>query len=130
MTRRILVLHGPNLNLLGEREPDVYGATTLAEIDDALATLGDTLGAAVDCRQSNHEGQLLDYNSGSGKYTIWNVARPPRAGCPGVRWPPAAVGTLATINHSLARVPTSRIAPRRRRAGGTAFFGIHVTLWL
>ena len=61
MTRRILVLHGPNLNLLGEREPDVYGATTLAEIDDALATLGDTLGAAVDCRQSNHEGQLLDW---------------------------------------------------------------------
>ena len=58
--RRILVIHGPNLNLLGRREPDVYGHTTLAQIDADLVELGASLGCAVDCFQSNHEGQLID----------------------------------------------------------------------
>ena len=57
---RILVIHGPNLNLLGRREPEVYGHTTLAQIDAELIELGATLGVAVDCFQSNHEGQLID----------------------------------------------------------------------
>ena len=57
---RVLVLHGPNLNLLGTREPAVYGATTLAEIDAALQAEGEALGLAVTCRQSNHEGALID----------------------------------------------------------------------
>jgi len=57
---RILVIHGPNLNLLGQREPDVYGHTTLAEIDADLAELGTSLGCTVECFQSNHEGQLID----------------------------------------------------------------------
>jgi 3-dehydroquinate dehydratase-2 len=58
---RIAVLHGPNLNLLGTREPEVYGRTTLAEIDAALAALGAELGADVACFQSNHEGALVDF---------------------------------------------------------------------
>lgn len=58
--KTVLVLHGPNLNLLGEREPEVYGRTTLAEIDRRLAVLADTLGVSVECFQSNHEGALVD----------------------------------------------------------------------
>jgi len=57
---RILVLHGPNLNLLGTREPDVYGKTTLAEIDTSLAALAAELGVAIESAQSNHEGVLVD----------------------------------------------------------------------
>ncbi len=57
---KILVLHGPNLNLTGTREPDVYGNVTLEEIDARLVALGKELGAQVTCRQSNHEGVLID----------------------------------------------------------------------
>lgn len=56
----ILVLHGPNLNLLGLREPGIYGFTTLAEIDAMLAAEAGLLDLAVVCHQSNHEGELLD----------------------------------------------------------------------
>ena len=57
---RILVLHGPNLNLLGTREPDVYGTTTLAEIDASLSALAAELGVTIESAQSNHEGVLVD----------------------------------------------------------------------
>ena len=57
---RILVLHGPNLNLLGVREPDVYGHTTLEEIDEMLVAQGAAAGARVRCLQSNQEGVLID----------------------------------------------------------------------
>jgi 3-dehydroquinate dehydratase II len=57
---RVLVIHGPNLNLLGSREPNVYGRKSLDEINTALATLGQRLGVAVDALQSNHEGAIVD----------------------------------------------------------------------
>ena len=57
---RILVIHGPNLNLLGTREPEVYGSTTLAEIDAMLHELGQELGVEVESFQSNHEGAIID----------------------------------------------------------------------
>ena len=58
--KRILVLHGPNLDLLGEREPEIYGRETLAELEARLAGEAGSLGLAISCFQSNHEGALVD----------------------------------------------------------------------
>jgi 3-dehydroquinate dehydratase-2 len=57
----VLVLHGPNLNLLGLREPEVYGRDTLEDVDRALERLADELEMQVACRQSNHEGELIEW---------------------------------------------------------------------
>ncbi len=57
---KVLVLHGPNLNLLGRREPALYGRRTLEEVDAELRALGRELGVSVSCKQSNHEGELID----------------------------------------------------------------------
>jgi len=57
---KILVLHGPNLNLLGTREPEIYGAMTLADLNTRLIEEGSKMGAEVRCQQSNHEGALID----------------------------------------------------------------------
>lgn len=58
--KQILVLHGPNLNLLGLREPEVYGRLTLADVDARLVALGESLGVAVRTQQANGEGALID----------------------------------------------------------------------
>jgi 3-dehydroquinate dehydratase-2 len=69
-TREILVLHGPNLNMLGRREPETYGHTTLAMIDAALTERAAAAGVPLRCFQSNHEGELVDLLHSAG----WDAA--------------------------------------------------------
>lgn len=57
----IFVLNGPNLNLLGLRQPEIYGRETLADVEASMVGLAKDMGMTVDCRQSNHEGQLVDW---------------------------------------------------------------------
>jgi 3-dehydroquinate dehydratase-2 len=59
--RTVLVLNGPNLNLLGEREPEIYGHETLADVEDVCRTAAAAAGLTVDLRQTNHEGTLVDW---------------------------------------------------------------------
>ncbi len=61
MSKPVFVLNGPNLNLLGVREPQIYGATTLADVEAMCHVQAKSLGLLVDCRQSNHEGMLVDW---------------------------------------------------------------------
>ncbi len=64
-THTLFVLNGPNLNLLGQREPEIYGRESLADIEAATKARGQTLGLTVDFRQSNHEGELIDWVQGA-----------------------------------------------------------------
>jgi len=57
---KILVLNGPNLNLLGQREPEIYGSLSLAEMEKRLKALGSSMGIKVECLQFNHEGELVE----------------------------------------------------------------------
>ena len=57
---KILIIHGPNLNLLGEREPDIYGKTTLKEINTLLEKIAQKEGVSLEFLQSNHEGEIVD----------------------------------------------------------------------
>ena len=73
----VLVLHGPNLNLLGTREPEIYGSTTLNDINAMLKKRAEEVGLGLDCLQSNHEGVLVDaIQQARGKYDyiIFNAA--------------------------------------------------------
>ena len=61
MTRHVLILNGPNLNLLGQRQPEVYGRDTLEDVARNCAVLAAELGLETTCEQSNHEGQIIDW---------------------------------------------------------------------
>ncbi|MBC7479904.1 MAG: type II 3-dehydroquinate dehydratase [Pseudorhodobacter sp.] len=61
MTKPVYILNGPNLNLLGQRQPEIYGGETLAEVEQMCADMANGLGLTVRCLQSNHEGQLVDW---------------------------------------------------------------------
>jgi 3-dehydroquinate dehydratase-2 len=79
MPRAALVLHGPNLNLLGTREPGVYGRVSLAEVDRLVKEHGRRRGVRVECRQSNVEGQLIDWLQGAAKGGFFGVVLNPGA---------------------------------------------------
>ena len=90
---RVLVLHGPNLNLLGTREPDVYGSLTMEEINRSIGQLAAELGCTVSCIQSNAEGGLID------------AIQAASADCDGILINPAAyTHTSIAIRDALAAV--------------------------
>lgn len=104
----ILVLHGPNLNLLGEREPDIYGTTTLADINTGLENLARELATTVDCRQSNHEGQLIDWIHEARATTTGLIINPGGFTHTSV----ALADALAAYPHPIVEVHLSNIAAR------------------
>ena len=83
MARRVasavLVLHGPNLNLLGTREPVVYGRVSLAEVNRAVQRHAESRGARAVCRQSNHEGELVDWIQSAGREGFQGIVFNPGA---------------------------------------------------
>jgi 3-dehydroquinate dehydratase-2 len=113
MLPRVLILHGPNLQLLGRRETSIYGSTTLQEINDSLQTLASELGLSLDIHQSNHEGELVELIGGAfgtisallinpGAYTHTSVA---------IRDAIAAVGVWSVevhLSNIFAREPFRR----------------------
>ncbi len=74
---KVLVINGPNLNLLGTREPEIYGATTLADVERGLQEQGEALGVEVLCFQSNHEGAIVDrIHAARGEGVAWMLINP------------------------------------------------------
>ena len=76
LDKKLLVLHGPNLNLLGTREPDIYGRETLADIERACNERAAALGLSVEMKQSNSEGQLVDWIQAAGSACAGIVINP------------------------------------------------------
>ena len=76
MSKTIFVINGPNLNMLGAREPDYYGSGTLKDIEDACAQTARGLGLTTEFRQSNHEGELVDWIQESGDKASGVVLNP------------------------------------------------------
>ncbi|NJN18592.1 MAG: type II 3-dehydroquinate dehydratase [Oscillochloris sp.] len=76
MSQTILLIHGPNLNMLGKREPEIYGATTLDEINAAVIARAAEAGLQVHCFQSNHEGALVDFVQAEGMHAAGVIINP------------------------------------------------------
>jgi 3-dehydroquinate dehydratase-2 len=70
MSKTVFVLNGPNLNMLGKREPGIYGGDTLKDVEEKCVVAGKALGITVDFRQSNHEGLLIDWIHEAGEKAI------------------------------------------------------------
>lgn len=73
MAKKLLLINGPNLNLLGTREPEIYGATTLTDVEKLAVATAIDAGAAITCFQSNHEGALIDRIHAAGKEGIEGI---------------------------------------------------------
>lgn len=76
MARTIYVLNGPNLNMLGKREPGIYGGDSLAQIEAECRTAGERLGLRIDFRQTNHEGVLVDWLHEAGEKAVGAAINP------------------------------------------------------
>ena len=123
---RVVVLHGPSLGWLGRREPAVYGSETLGELNARLVSHGEALGLIVSCRQSNHEGELIDWlladdreavvlNAGAYAHTSLAIADAIRAIAP---LPVVEVHLSNTVARDIARHPAPVGAACRARLEG------------
>jgi 3-dehydroquinate dehydratase II len=115
---RVLVLHGPNLNLLGEREPNIYGTQTLAQIDEAIAAAAKPLGLDVRCEQHNAEGAIIDALHAARKSCSGVVINPGAY----AHYSYAIADAIAAIGIPVIEVHLSNIAAREpfRRKSVTA----------
>ena len=102
---KILVINGPNLNRLGKRQPEVYGTTTLSDVEALITAHAASLGLEVDCRQSNHEGDLLDWAHEAADNGWWVIINPG-----------AFTHTSVALRDALAEV-----------ADGTGFVEVHIS---
>ncbi len=127
---RFLVLNGPNLNLLGVREPDIYGRTTLTELEQALGEYARSLGVEVEFRQSNHEGVLIDWLH-EARNTFQGVLINPGGLC---HYSVSLLDAMASAQVPVVEVHLSNIASRddfrrtsltaRAAAGSVVGFGV------